>query len=691
MKILAKLLTGFLVVALLCGIVGYVGIKQLGEMSRSLTKISTETIPSLEYLNIIAKEFLRVKVAVRNLANPLGASTPGFQDKQYASVDAARAAYKPAMASFEKLAMVPEEARLWGVVKDKLANAAAYNDRIMTESKKVPSIASPEELDAHYRSLFAFVFGDSELVLDDIIAALDAVIAFDQKHYGRELPEAAMKSAQAGVSIVLAVTVSSFLVALLLGAFLGISISRSLRKSVSILDKLAAGDISERMETRSRDEFRQIAASLNNVSANIEALIEEAGTLTKATVEGRLATRGDAAKFSGGYHQIVEGINNTLDVVITPINETIAVMKRMADGDLTVDMSGDYRGDFDILKTALNGSVGSINDILDQVNTAVEQVAAGSLQVSQASQALSQGATEQASSLEEITSSITEVSGQTKQNTENAIQVNGLARSAKESAERGNRQMQDLVAAMNDINVSAEEIRKIVKAIDDISFQINLLALNANVEAARAGKYGKGFAVVAEEVRNLAVRSADSVKETTRMVDEAIANIERGNGLVDVTAKQLAAIVDGAAKVADLAEEVSAASKEQTQGLEQITLGLNQIDQVTQANTASAEESAAAAEELSSQAQQLKGTVARFKLREREVRVSNSDILQLLRAELARQQGPQGHALKSLAALAARDSFPQPAGKPAQPRKAAAPRLNPADVISLDDDNFGKF
>ena len=402
-------------------------------------------------------------------------------------------------------------------------------------------------------------------------------------------------------------------------------------------------------------------------------------------------TRGDAAKFSGGYHRIVEGINNTLDVVITPINETIAVMKRMADGDLTVDMSGEYKGDFDILKTALNGSVGSINDILDQVNTAVEQVAAGSLQVSQASQALSQGATEQASSLEEITSSITEVSGQTKQNTENAIQVNGLARSAKESAEQGNRQMQDLVAAMNDINVSAEEIRKIVKAIDDISFQINLLALNANVEAARAGKYGKGFAVVAEEVRNLAVRSADSVKETTRMVDEAIANIERGNGLVDVTAKQLAAIVDGAAKVADLAEEVSAASKEQTQGLEQITLGLNQIDQVTQANTASAEESAAAAEELSSQAQQLKGTVARFKLKEREVRVSNSDILQLLRAELARQQGPQGHGLASLASLAARDSFPQPAGKPAQPRKAAAPRLNPADVISLDDDNFGKF
>ena len=124
--------------------------------------------------------------------------------------------------------------------------------------------------------------------------------------------------------------------------------------------------------------------------------------------------------------------------------------------------------------------------------------------------------------------------------------------------------MKDLVAAMTDINSSAEEIRKIVKAIDDISFQINLLALNANVEAARAGKYGKGFAVVAEEVRNLAVRSANSVKDTTRMVDEAISNIARGNGLVDVTAKQLTSIVGGAAQVAGLAEQVAVAGKEQS-------------------------------------------------------------------------------------------------------------------------------
>jgi methyl-accepting chemotaxis protein len=353
-------------------------------------------------------------------------------------------------------------------------------------------------------------------------------------------------------------------------------------------------------------------------------------------------------------------------------------------------MTGDYKGDFDILKTALNGTLESINDILGQVTTAVDQVSSGSQQVSQASQSLSQGATEQASSLEEITSSVTEIAGQTRQNTEGAVQVTGLAKTAKSDAEMGNTQMKDLVSAMSDVNNSAEEIRKIVKAIDDISFQINLLALNANVEAARAGKYGKGFAVVAEEVRNLAVRSAGSVKETTAMVDEAISNIERGNQLVDLTAKQLAAITEGAGKVAGLAEEVAVASREQSQGLEQISTGLNQIDQVTQSNTASAEESASAAEELSSQSQQLKAMIARFKLRQGENKMSSAEMMAMMRAELTRQQGGGARTGRQPQALTLHKDD---AGAHAAGGKGKGGRqpVNPSQVISLDDEDFGKF
>ncbi len=445
------------------------------------------------------------------------------------------------------------------------------------------------------------------------------------------------------------------------------------KKAMACVEEFGKGNFEAPLE-RFPGKKAFINDTIEKVRVNLKALIADADMLAQAAVEGRLTTRADATRHQGDFRKIVEGVNKTLDLVIDPINETTAILKRMADGDLTTTMTGAYRGDFDILKTALNGTIDSINDILGQVSMAVEQVNAGSQQVSQASQSLSQGATEQASSLEEITSSVTEIAGQTRQNTENAVQVNTLAKTARNDAEQGNTQMADLVSAMSDINESAEEIRKIVKAIDDISFQINLLALNANVEAARAGKYGKGFAVVAEEVRNLAVRSAGSVKETTKMVDEAIANIGRGNELVDVTAKQLASIVDGAAKVAGLAEEVSTASREQSQGLEQISTGLNQIDQVTQANTASAEESASAAEELSSQAQQLKAMVARFKLKERERgRMSEAEMLAMLRAEMARSGGSTAKSPARALTLHKDDQVGKGAAK--APAKTRAARL----------------
>ena len=177
--------------------------------------------------------------------------------------------------------------------------------------------------------------------------------------------------------------------------------------------------------------------------------------------------------------------------------------------------------------------------------------------------------------------------------------------------------MERLKESMALINSSSDEINKVVKVIDDIAFQINLLALNANVEAARAGKYGKGFAVVAEEVRNLAVKSGDSVKETTRMVAETVTNIRQGGEAAEATAQQLSAIVNGSDKVANFLEEIAEASREQAQAIAQITEGLDQIDQATQASTASAEESASASEELAGQAQQLRSMVAQFRLDER--------------------------------------------------------------------------
>jgi len=274
----------------------------------------------------------------------------------------------------------------------------------------------------------------------------------------------------------------------------------------------------------------------------------------------------------------------SLAAMVNALRAKAATIQQIAARDLTarVEKSSNVDG----LGQSLIDMSTSLNSLLRQVNDAVDQVTAGSDQVAQSSHHQSQGATEQASALEEISASLTQINSQAQQNVQ--------------FAEHGNEKMHDLLRAMEEINASSDQIRAVVKLIDDIAFQINLLALNANVEAARAGKYGKGFAVVAEEVRNLAGRSGEAVKETTRMVEQTLASIVTGSELARATAEEL--------------EKMATASKEQASGVMQINTGLSQIEQVTQSNTASAEEGAAAAQELASQAQHLRSMISEFKL-----------------------------------------------------------------------------
>lgn len=309
----------------------------------------------------------------------------------------------------------------------------------------------------------------------------------------------------------------------------------------------------------------------------------------------------------------LEGAYADIISMVDALKEKGRVLDRIKDGDLTTTVV--LASENDQLGQALAEMSHSLNTVLSTVNDAIEQISSGSGHVASASVALAQGATQQASSLEEISASIMTISNQSRENAESVVVAQDIAKQTAQGAKDGNDQMQELTKQLANMIRSSEATKKIVKTIDDIAFQVNLLALNASVEAARAGKYGRGFAVVAEEVRSLAIRSAEAVQETTAMVESNLKSISEVNETALKTGTQLTGIMGSVVKVAEVLTEMAARSQEQATAMSQITKSLALIDQVTQANTARSEESAAAAEQMSGQTKDLRTMVSRFTLK----------------------------------------------------------------------------
>jgi len=401
------------------------------------------------------------------------------------------------------------------------------------------------------------------------------------------------------------------------------------------------------------EEFNLLISNLTNISGEIS-------TLANNAADGRLNITADTSKYSGEWASLLVSLNALVGAVEKPLSEIIGVLGRMESGDFTVAVNGVYKGEFDVVKRAVNttqqvtlsyikeiseilGAISqgdltvrvnrdyigsyapikqalvtildSLNHSMAEIETTAEQVLTGATQISQSAQQLAEGSQRQAAAIQQLNASIDIINEKTRTSANSAVDANGFSTKAAKDAAGSNDDMKQLVHSMEGIKDSSANISQIIKTIQDISFQTNLLALNASIEAAHAGSHGRGFAVVADQVRSLAGKSQEAAEDTTHLIQDSIDKVNAGVTAATQTAESLEKIVTEVQKTSDLIDQIASMAEEQADSISQVSSGISDIATVIQSNSATSQECAAASQEMNSQAEVLKQLVSFFKIR----------------------------------------------------------------------------
>jgi methyl-accepting chemotaxis protein len=433
-----------------------------------------------------------------------------------------------------------------------------------------------------------------------------------------------------------------------------------LQTTARYLDQMAAGHIPTQIEEHFVGDFNLMQTSLKHCTGAIHQLISDVHHLASAAQQGQLNTRVDVEAHAGDFQKIIQGINQTLDAVVSPLHVAADCVKRIAAGDIPAPIHNQYHGDFKVLINNLNTCILAVNRLVEDTRQIADEAQQGQLYslvdvtshagdfrealrgsqeilqrmvapiqtVKQAAETIHVAAAEiekgnndlsrrtetQANALQETSANLETLTSNIRQTAEHAQQASLQASQANQMALQGGEAFNALTTTMQGINETSAQIAQITGVIDSIAFQTNILALNAAVEAARAGEEGRGFAVVAGEVRNLAKRSAASAKEIKELIAASVSQTNASAKQVSQAGHTMHEIVHAVQQVSHSIQAISEASGQQSSGLEQIYESMTSIDETTQQNAALVEEAAAAAESMLEQVHTLVESVNQFKL-----------------------------------------------------------------------------
>ncbi len=422
------------------------------------------------------------------------------------------------------------------------------------------------------------------------------------------------------------------------------SLKKNLTTQANTVSEFAKGNFECNVTILTEQDV--LGKSIQQIKDSLTLLSEDSKRLSIAAAEGNLSERVDITKHPGIFGKIIKGFNSTFDYLTEPIREGSQVLAKFAQGNLTSRVAGEYQGEHQQLKKDVNKLGDSLSHLLSQISETVQATASAANQISSSTEEMAAGAQEQSSQATEVAGAVDQMTKTIYETTKNTGQASEASRNAGKVAKEGGHVVEETIHGMNRIaevvrksaetvqalGKSSDQIGEIVQVIDDIADQTNLLALNAAIEAARAGEQGRGFAVVADEVRKLAERTTKATKEIATMIkqiqkdtggavvsmQQGTAEVESGKALAEKAGSSLQEIIHGAEKVVDIVTQVAAASEEQSRASEQISKNIESISSVTQQSASGIQQIAHASEDLNRLTLNLQELIAQFKLEGKE-------------------------------------------------------------------------